>query len=490
MSDPKKVYGEKKPPLDATPPVGIFTMAMAMEDGADKYGPMNYRENKICAKTYYNAAMRHWMAWWDGEDLADDSGVHHLGHAMACACIILDAQASGTLIDDRPPKGALAKWLKGHTKGEEKPQPAAAYGHTLAPAGKPDATRFPKTRLWRSEVRLPLKDTARRPARVADGSGVSERDAARIADAVGGKPHANPIGHGLHFPRAHMSALLNGASTPSPNTFRGVRLRTQHVIRAMADNNMLDRTAIEKMPRILGASPSKEGVSRKEFVNAVNLMALLLHGHTAAVFRRLWLDYAAPPTGTWERLDPALGAQAAREHWRHVYLAAPMAHVRDFNFPFLYSCEWEYAIGHRDYPLWPYNPARASRLDVTGHAAPDAISPEGDHGKLPDAYDIRSLMRKNLEWLIGKADVVRVQAPVSENSKGVSAELAVAKAVGVPVAQALPHKHWSRVAARKDVPLPLLPFLGPLTDSERKEYDEVALRDGNMFYKPDRKNEE
>jgi len=490
MSDPKKIHGEKKPPLDATPPIGIFTMAMAMEDGAGKYGPMNYRESKICARTYYNAAMRHWMAWWDGEDLADDSGVHHLGHAMACACIILDAQASGTLIDDRPPKGKLADWLKAHKKDDE-PNPAAVYGHRSTLSGMADSSSdrsasFPETKLWRAEARIPVA----KPARVAENSGVSKQDAERIADTVQKKPDAQRPDHGLHFPRAHMSALLAGTAAPFARTFPEVMIRTKHVIMAMADAGLLDKTAIEKMPDVLAAPSRREDVSRKEFVEAVNLMALLLTDFKAAIFRRVWLDYAAPVPGKWNTINPMAKAQATQEHWRFIYLAAPMSNVRDFNFPFLYSAEWEYALQQADDSLWPFNPARAARLDSGMHAAPDALSPEGDHSKLSDAYNIRNVMRRNLDWLTTYADVVRVQFPVSENSKGVAAELAVAKAIGIPVAQARPHDHWCRVAARKDVPLALLPFLGPMTDFEREAYDSVSRNSQTMFCKPRRKDKE
>ena len=43
----------------------------------------------------------HLNAWAEGEEAAPDSGVHHLGHARACLGILLDAQETGNLIDDR-----------------------------------------------------------------------------------------------------------------------------------------------------------------------------------------------------------------------------------------------------------------------------------------------------------------------------------------------------------------------------------------------------
>lgn len=77
-------------------------MNAAMKDGAEKYGPFNWRETDVRAEVYYNAAMRHLMQWFQGEDKARDSGVHHLGHAMACMAILIDAEQQGCLIDNRP----------------------------------------------------------------------------------------------------------------------------------------------------------------------------------------------------------------------------------------------------------------------------------------------------------------------------------------------------------------------------------------------------
>lgn len=114
--NPKDLIGIKKPSVHFVPPVALFEMGRAMTDGGAKYGAMNWREHKVTGSVYYDAAMRHIMAWWDGEETAADSGVHHLGHAMACFAIMLDAQHGGTLNDDRSPhKGPLPAFLKDHT---------------------------------------------------------------------------------------------------------------------------------------------------------------------------------------------------------------------------------------------------------------------------------------------------------------------------------------------------------------------------------------
>jgi hypothetical protein len=102
--NPKDLIGSTKVSISKFPVIGTIMGAHAMMDGAEKYGPFNWREKSVVAHIYVDAAMRHWMDWFEGQETASDSGVHHLGHAIACAAILLDAQAHGNMIDDRPIK--------------------------------------------------------------------------------------------------------------------------------------------------------------------------------------------------------------------------------------------------------------------------------------------------------------------------------------------------------------------------------------------------
>jgi hypothetical protein len=87
-----------------------------MMDGAGKYNPYNWRDNKVVASIYIDACIRHLLSWYEGEEEAEDSGCHHLGHARACLGILLDAQETGNLVDDRPvndtSREVLAKLFK------------------------------------------------------------------------------------------------------------------------------------------------------------------------------------------------------------------------------------------------------------------------------------------------------------------------------------------------------------------------------------------
>lgn len=115
-TNPKDLLGAKKVNLHLVPPASIIYQALAMEDGAKKYGPYNWRENKVICTIYISAAMRHLQAFLDGEELAADSQKPHLAHALASIGIIVDALETGNLVDDRPKAGAcaalIAKWEK------------------------------------------------------------------------------------------------------------------------------------------------------------------------------------------------------------------------------------------------------------------------------------------------------------------------------------------------------------------------------------------
>ena len=100
--NPKTALGEAKPKMSDTPTIGVREMGRVFTMGAAKYGRFNWRKHKVSSSVYYDAGLRHLMAWFDGEDLDQESGHPHLAHVMACMNIILDAQTHGKLNDNRP----------------------------------------------------------------------------------------------------------------------------------------------------------------------------------------------------------------------------------------------------------------------------------------------------------------------------------------------------------------------------------------------------
>jgi len=110
--NPKDALGLAKPDMSVVPPSAMLHLASAMMDGAHKYGPFNWRDNAVLGRVYVAAAMRHLLQYLDGEDIDPTSGVHHLGHAMACAAIVLDARETGNLDDNRPHSGRAGEMVR------------------------------------------------------------------------------------------------------------------------------------------------------------------------------------------------------------------------------------------------------------------------------------------------------------------------------------------------------------------------------------------
>jgi hypothetical protein len=100
--NPKDIIGSTKVSFTKVPAVAIAHCAHAMMDGARKYDAYNWRAKSVQASIYVDAALRHLLDWFEGEEDAQDSKVHHLGHAMACCAILLDCQENDRLVDDRP----------------------------------------------------------------------------------------------------------------------------------------------------------------------------------------------------------------------------------------------------------------------------------------------------------------------------------------------------------------------------------------------------
>ncbi len=110
-TNPKDAIGSKKAPLSTLPWPVLYELGAAMLEGACKYRRHNYRVAGVRASVYFDAAMRHLVAWWEGEDIDSDSGVHHITKCIAGLLVLRDAQMQGKLAqDDRPPSSPKG-WL-------------------------------------------------------------------------------------------------------------------------------------------------------------------------------------------------------------------------------------------------------------------------------------------------------------------------------------------------------------------------------------------
>lgn len=74
-------------------PKGTMTLVVeVLTLGAVKYAPDNWMRVPDPRTRYYEALMRHTVAWWEGEPYdvgADGDGKHHLAHAICCALFLL-----------------------------------------------------------------------------------------------------------------------------------------------------------------------------------------------------------------------------------------------------------------------------------------------------------------------------------------------------------------------------------------------------------------
>jgi hypothetical protein len=68
--------------------------------GAGKYGRFNFKKG-IEHTRLADACLRHLTAYLDGEDLDPESGVSHLGHALASLAMLSYMAANRPDLDDR-----------------------------------------------------------------------------------------------------------------------------------------------------------------------------------------------------------------------------------------------------------------------------------------------------------------------------------------------------------------------------------------------------
>jgi len=134
-TNPKDALGIKKVPMSCVPTLPMLELGLAMMEGARKYGRHNYRAVGTRSSVYYDAIMRHITAWWEGEDIDPDSGVHHLMKAAACCLVHRDSMYMGNVEDDRPlkyPEGLPMKQLNSQAEQIIKKYPDCVKPYTEA----------------------------------------------------------------------------------------------------------------------------------------------------------------------------------------------------------------------------------------------------------------------------------------------------------------------------------------------------------------------
>lgn len=118
-TNPKDAVGTGKVPFSVIPSGVLGELGCAMLEGGRKYGRHNYRVAGVRGSVYYDALMRHMTAWWEGEDIDPDSGVHHVVKTIATLFVLRDSQLQGNWVDDRPPTSPAGWQIELNKKCED-----------------------------------------------------------------------------------------------------------------------------------------------------------------------------------------------------------------------------------------------------------------------------------------------------------------------------------------------------------------------------------
>jgi hypothetical protein len=96
-------FNKGKAQIHQVPSSAITGMAEVLGYGETKYGKYNWAKGNDFSVPF-DSAMRHMLKFWDGEDLDDESGFHHLKHALTNLAILLEYYEKHPNMDDRPSK--------------------------------------------------------------------------------------------------------------------------------------------------------------------------------------------------------------------------------------------------------------------------------------------------------------------------------------------------------------------------------------------------
>ena len=82
-------YDEGKLRYSLVPPVAMKGLAEVLTFGAKKYAPNSWQQVQNAEVRYLDALYRHLEAFRSGEKIDDESGLHHLKHALCNVAFLL-----------------------------------------------------------------------------------------------------------------------------------------------------------------------------------------------------------------------------------------------------------------------------------------------------------------------------------------------------------------------------------------------------------------
>ena len=80
-------YDGDKPRMTLVPHDVLYEVAKVFTYGAAKYSDHNWADGMRHTRMA-DALLRHLTAWLSGEDMDDESGLHHLDHLCCCALML------------------------------------------------------------------------------------------------------------------------------------------------------------------------------------------------------------------------------------------------------------------------------------------------------------------------------------------------------------------------------------------------------------------
>lgn len=82
-------YDDEKLCWNLLPFEQLEEVTEVLQLGAKKYAPDNWKYVQPYRERYFNATIRHIMAWWKGERLDPETGKSHLAHAVCCLLFMM-----------------------------------------------------------------------------------------------------------------------------------------------------------------------------------------------------------------------------------------------------------------------------------------------------------------------------------------------------------------------------------------------------------------
>ena len=97
VSEPGVKHDDAKPRWSLLPWAQVERVVDVLTFGARKYEVDNWKRVPNARVRYFNAAMRHLLAWHRGERNDSESGLPHIAHAVCCLLFLawFDDNAAG-----------------------------------------------------------------------------------------------------------------------------------------------------------------------------------------------------------------------------------------------------------------------------------------------------------------------------------------------------------------------------------------------------------